>query len=248
MTTAFSLGSINFDDSADSNGARWKITDFSGWQTPSIRSQFAPRTGDHGAIATELLYGARTVVLEGNCNCANSDAIYWLSRNRLAGVCNLLQSSGLLKINENGTTKRLVVYVTDDVKIRKLGVFNFEFMITLVAPDFRKYNDTLQTVTSVSTGTQTNAGNFDTYPTFVITSAGAPSYSCGGKTVSFGTSIPIGTVIDFATRSVYDGSTFTNYYDRLNLPPQWFSFAAGANTLTVAGSGASTLTFRDAWL
>lgn len=112
---------------------------------------------------------------------------------------------------------------------------------------------------SSAPGTLSNAGKAATFPTFSFTTAASGSVvlsrtgpsptealtlAIGG---SSGLAASTGTIVDFAARTVYQGST--NKAGAISWPSSvWWGMAPGSNSVSATGATSVTVSWRDAWL
>lgn len=237
-----SLGSINFNnDVPDANGTLWYV-EVDGWDNMVNRVAEIDIPARHGSVTTQNLFSARQLTLTGVAS-ALDNTKYWLAYNELQTVTNSLTrfvSSPLLLTQTEDVSKYLTVLRTG-LNVRCIDYRVLQFELTLRADDPFKYASTASTLTT--SGNAINAGNAATYPTFTLSSTGAPTLTAGAFTWS-ASSLPSGTVIDFRRFTVTNGST--NYAGNVAASSSWLSFAPG--TTAVTASVAGTWSWRSAWM
>lgn len=135
------------------------------------------------------------------------------------------------------------------------GRFHQEVMLDFFCPDPRIYDDVSTTTASITTsGSVTNAGNFESRPIITVTPSSSPvtitNTSDGSNIIRLATStigsIPNPTTIDLQARTVVD-STGANRFDVVDSATTWTVLNPGANALTISG-GSMTVTYRSAWI
>lgn len=245
------LGDLSFNTLvADGNGTHWIITHpdgLEGWDSPSLRQSFQDPAIKHGTVLTESLLGSRSLILRGIVK-APSEAAYWVAYNDLLGQVNNLITDIDLVVHEP-TPKQMGVLRGGQPRVRPIGVGAFDFEVPLLARDPLKYSTTEQQVAvgASSTVTCTNAGNFTTGPRVTTTSSGTVVLQNNRTGQRITTeSLPSGTVLDFAARTVYTGST--NRYTSLTPDSVWWELQPGANNIQNTGSASVSVVYRAAWL
>lgn len=243
----FSLGGIGFnDDVPDAFGAVW-YGRVEGWDELSNRVEELERPTRHGGIVGSNLYAPRRMTVFGAAapavSCSDS-SVYYTAKNNLLTLTNALTRFALpavLLIGAEEVDKQMRVLRTL-VLSRCIDGVAMEFEMTLVAEDPFKYATAVSTLST--SGNAVNTGTAPTFPTFTLTSSGAPTLTLGSATVTANASLPSGTVIDFGQMTVLNGST--DYFGNMNPASEFFALAPGGNT--VASTVAGTWSWRSAWL
>ena len=244
MSHLFTLGTIDFNSHiADGDGIVW-YGRVEGWDAMTNRVEEGGRPAKHGGITLSNLYDARQMTVFGTAVCDN-EADYWLAKNKIVNETNALTSFAdpqvLLTLKED-IYKQMVI-VRTSIQMTCIEERYLQFEMTIRGDDPFHYDITEDTLTT--SGVAANDGNTETYPTFTLTSAGAPYLTLNaGRWVSTVSSLPSGTVLDFAKITVLDG--VTNYFGNMNPASDWFGLAPGNNTL--ASTVAGTWAWRSAWL
>lgn len=258
--TQVTVGSITFNNnSADSNGTKWWLTDVEGWDAPPVRQSVVDVSTRHFGSMAESLLAPRPLVLKGVAMTSTTNG-YFNSKDKLHSVFNLIEAGASLTYAESVYTKKVTVWLAGPIRLRD-RVAHFEFEVPLIAPDPLKYNNTATTGTldmlTPASLNVTNNGNFNTYPTITL---GAGSWAGATLTITNGTisgsptitltNMAAGDIIDFSARTITD-SGGTDKYASLTLnATTWWYLAPGVNALTFTGAGGKTLAYslRDAWL
>lgn len=230
--TIFHLADIDFNTNVpDVNGALWYVTEIEGWDSPAIRSSVLEAASIHGVVTTEGLYGQRSIVLKGVCKATTNTGMYE-AMYYLQGQTNGLRQETEFEFSvEEDIERSCMVVRAGEVRTRMMGAKAFEFSVNLRADDPFKYGDWVFGSIPASTPTVlNNAGNARSYPLFVITSAGIPTFTCGTQTWVATASLPDNTNIEFGPRKVYLGST--RYLDRVDPASDWLWLEPGNNTVS----------------
>lgn len=126
-----------------------------------------------------------------------------------------------------------------------------EWVVELLAEDPRIYESAQnsQNITSGSTQVIANAGTFPTWPTITF-NAGATNPKIENLTTNeyllITGSVPSGTVVDFANRTIMSGGT--SLYDQLSGLSTWWDLEPGNNSIkNTAGGATVAVTWRGAW-
>lgn len=251
------LGAITFANGLpDADGDRFKLTELDGWEFPEVDVEFSERHGDGLYVARRRLRG-RPITLSGSAVPQTgpvSTSRTWRLRKKLAQVCDdLVRANGTLFVDEPALgfgPLQADVLLAERLRVRRLGPYAIEFEIPLLAPDPRKYSQTLkaQAINSVATAI-TNAGGFPTPLTATLDVAASNVWvqnnSDGNRRVTLNGAVAAGTVIDFAARTVTTAGG-ANVYSLVDPASKWFELRAGSNTIQTSGSW--TIRWRDAHL
>ena len=242
--TVFTLGAITFNNGvADGDGITW-YGYVDGWDTLENNVEDYARPGQHGGITTANQYAVRQMTVFGTGTYEPDVSLYYTAKKKLNAESNALTqfaSSPLIITHTEEIDRRIEAYRTS-LRTRCQGDVSCEFELTVRCDDPRKYSDTESTL--ATSGTATNDGDIETFPTFTLTSAGAPTLTLGSRTVAATSSLPSGTVIDFARLTVLNGTT--DYFGFMDPASDFFGLAPGGNT--VASTVAGTWAWRSAWL
>ena len=200
-TTALVAAHLRLDDWAANavayNGTEWWATGFDGWWGgSSMRTGATERPSDHGGFDGPSYLGPRTMTISGVTLAPTTDLVL-LARDTIVSLCSDLRSLYPLVVTEtSGLTRQCMVRIVGDPKVADLNETAFEWQMSLVAPDPRRYStsETVLTMTapadpvgglvvpfsvpfsivsvgsSSTTETVTNGGTFGTRP--VITFSG----------------------------------------------------------------------------
>jgi len=243
--TVFTLGAITFNNGvADGNGVKW-YGYVDGWDTLETNLDDYRRPAQAGSVTTSNQHASRqmTVFGHGTWDTENLPLYYTAKQNLNAETNALTQfASSPIVITHTEEIVRRIECVRTSLRTRCVGKVACEFELTVKADDPRKYDNTEDTLTT--SGTATNDGDIETFPTFTLTSAGAPTLSLGSRQVVATSSLPIGTVIDFGALTVLNGTT--DYFGNMDPASDFFGLAPGNNSVTSTVAG--TWAWRSAWL
>lgn len=179
----------------DAQGTIWVLQKFEGWaEAPPPRTSLVTRPGEHGAYDGPAYLPPRALTLEGTA-LAQSRTAAWRARDIISSVCGdpALGLSTLVVTQANYLTRRMAVRRSGDTKTMPISAYAFRWSMILVAPDPRRYDDTLSTDSvglpqppsgglvfplvfpltfggTLSGGQMslTNAGTMATWPTWVV--------------------------------------------------------------------------------
>jgi hypothetical protein len=174
----------------DAEGTEWILTAVDGWNGgAAVRTALADRPQDHGSFDGPSFYGTRTITLEGTAHCV-SRSVAMKAQDILASIgAELSATLYPVAFVEPGQPKRLAYCrLNAPTKIGTVyGGDTFDWNIQLVAPDPRRYSDTVDALLlSLPTG---DASSGLTAPlTAPFATAGS-----GSGTVAQGTALNVGT-------------------------------------------------------
>lgn len=110
------------------------------------------------------------------------------------------------------------------------------------------YDDDLSEVVGSGTFNVENLGNYQVWPTFVVTGPGATvtltNNVTGDDVVLAGLSGA--ATVDFKARSVNVGGT--DEYGSVQPSPQWWQLQPGVNSITATGATSVTVQYRSGWV
>ena len=243
--TVFSIGPITFNnDVADADGIKW-FGYVDGWDTLENRIEDLVYPAFHGGLTTANLYNPRQMTVFGvGAWDEESSSLYYTAKKKLNATTNALTqfADSPILITHVEAIDRQIECLRTSLRTTCKGNVACEFELTVRADDPRKYDATLDTLTT--SGSAVNDGDIATYPTFTLTSAGAVTLSNGSQSVVALSSLPSGTVIDFYRMTVTNGAT--DYFGNMSVYSEFFGLAPGANAVTSTVAG--TWAWRSAWL
>lgn len=261
------------------------LTDISGFDSPDVRESADDLIQQDGGIHGSFYYGRRPLTMSGiMLNPASTDA-----RNqrwtKLSRASNAMREDAVLTWTLAGGEQQFLA-VRRQQPLRATGGWQKEFQLSLVAADPRIYSQAQHTNNvnlsgaggsggfafnmgfdlgfglAVVSGQMllTNAGNFPTYPVFVITGPVVnPTIQnfTTGATLYLTYSLAAGEqlVVDTLNHTVLLGGTASRYsaVDFPRSSADWLPFVPGVNDVRLAvdsfSAGANlAATWRDAWL
>lgn len=260
--------------STDANGVDWLWMSIQGWDSPGVVGQVVQRASDHGGWATEQYFTPRTFTVTVQAS-APTQALRDTARASLQQVlpvnemCTLVYGEPIPKMMQCRRSGQILETYPDLVDV--------QFQCVMVAPDPRKYSQTVKnfntTMQSTHFGitspwtmpvslpaqplagsvTVTNVGSFETRPIITVIGpiASPVVYLDTGRYIAF-TSLNLGTgdklVIDTDARI----GTLNGSYRNADIDSWWWVLQPGSHTITLGGntSGSATLqvSFSDAWI
>lgn len=240
-----SLGAINFnDDTPDSNGALWYLTEWEGWDSPQQRLTSMDLPGISGVVTLDNVYGPRSIILRGVCK-ATSATAHYQAKYRLADVTNALITEVALSATED-IVRTCMVRRSAPLRMQEIGKGSFTFEINLQADDPRKYAAVSSLVTSVGNNTVNNAGNVETFPTFT-TSASVTAdraLTMNGNVLTLLPTIPTALILNAEKYTATIGAV--SYIDLVQRGSVWPIVEKGDNTFNTPIGG--TITWKSAWI
>jgi hypothetical protein len=134
----------------DTNGAEWWLSRFDGWYgTPGVRLGTADRPQDHGLFDGPSYYGGRVITAQGT-TIAPDQATALLCCDILSSLCSDPSQTYTLQVTEPGRpTRRCQVRLNADIKVSDIYYNAFDWQIALLAPDPRRYADSLTQFTLI---------------------------------------------------------------------------------------------------
>jgi phage-related protein len=226
LTVSSGVGDFTFYD----NQNNIILNKFEGFEFSSFKSIF-DEVASNGAIYTGAKFGKRRLAWSGDI--LGSD-VYTLRRQMLA------------VLTQNKTIKTLKFTTYDDINlqceaeiVKVLFPYTHQihsYLIEAVAPDWRFYSQTLQSVDITASETVNNAGNEQTMPIFKIYGAGE-GFTITNTTT--GESFELSTVldsddyitVDCKEKTVIKNGTSNIYKD---FSGEFFSIVSGDNDLEFA--------------
>lgn len=171
MSIPITLNGLAFDEAEDADGIVWCWDALEGWWgSADTRIASSPRT-PHGDTVTSARHTGRALVLRGiakgpDASVPLGETTWTLAARKLAGAANIVESTGLLEVDEPVATQAYVRRVgrIREARVGRLQWYRFE--IPLLAEDPRRYSQTLTTDTGLSiSGAGTSDTNTITLPT-----------------------------------------------------------------------------------
>ena len=252
MAVPVTINDIDFNtDLPDAGGVVWSTDITAGWDAAELDQELLATLTDGSALGN-YRRRHRTIVCEGTV-VAKTDEAHWAAYNRLNALVGMAQGVPLI-VSE--PTPKLVTVVTGpgSPRIRTRDGRSFEFQLTLVALDPRKYALDERTYSVPAGGVMTvvNAGNSPSPVTVTTTGTGRVDVTAGMpgdarlRTIA-GTPIPGGVVFDPHTRTVTYAGQY-DYFPALAAGFEWPALPVGTGHIYNDGTAPITATFRDAWI
>ena len=260
------LGTIDFNSVVDGDGTRWGCDSIEGWYDgPSMRQGTLNVAGEWGGVVTENLYGPRMLLLRGWAVPGSAVTTAQMV-DKLNNVSNATTGTVTLKVDEN-PAKQVNAKRNGETRVRLMGGSEriLEFEVPLIAPDPRKYSQTLtQTTITLGSGVSSNsatipnAGTVAMYPeSIVISGTGTQplTVTVGTRAVTLTTSLSTNRYILYPqTGQVYYGASGSEvtHAEYATAAPK-FQIAVGGSSMTVTRTGTTgTMTVdvysRAAWI
>ncbi len=264
--TSHTLGGWALDQ-RDADGVLWLVDRLDGWAGADVRLSADPRPGEHGAFAPSVLYGPRTLQLEGRIE-APTLPLRRAAEDRLSALTNALGGVPL-RVDEPPLSRQAAVWRAGRLSAVVRGT-TARYTLPLVAPDPRKYDVAEQNAPvglldtsgmgfswpltfpinfgSAGTGGDvnvTNTGNADTWPVLILTGPALNPVvrnNTTGERLTFSIDLPAGSFleVDAAERTVLlDGTA--NRRTALSSGSSWPRIAPGPNTFQFRASTYSAL-------
>lgn len=239
------LDGLPFNQGAvDEHGVEHHLSRLTGWDSPTLRDDLTDRALAHGAYRSPSYYGPRDLSLAGTLVSPHGLQPLRAAKDRLAYTCDLTDTDGVLIVRET-PAKRALVRRAGPLRYEQRGHHLVRFELDLTAADPRKYGEELRSLTlsDGQSGRLPNAGTFRAGAPLVVSFTGA-----GTLTVAAGTLAVTGpATIDTLERTVlHQGASV---YQRLVPGSSMLTLPAlSDHVATFTGSGAVTVTWRDAWV
>src|SRR5262245_33124681 len=134
----------------DAQGTTWYLTKFEGWSdAPPPRTTLVQRAGEHGSFDGPAFLDTRALTIEGAAVAVDRVSA-WRARDILSSVCgNPALGLSTLVVTQTGyQVRQIKVRRSSDVKTEPLNSFSFRWSIILIAPDPRRYANTLSSVSA----------------------------------------------------------------------------------------------------
>jgi hypothetical protein len=132
--------------SVDSLGVKWTVKESAGWwDSTDVRLALESRPQDHGGFDGDSFNEPRYISLIGIAEAPNQVAAYQ-ARDRIIAVCGDLAQRKALVVTEPHLTRRALVRRAGRTRVGDITDCLFDWQMDLVAPDYRKYADTLTTI------------------------------------------------------------------------------------------------------
>lgn len=230
--------------------------------SPGVRQDVTPYAQAHGATLSQALYDARLIQV-GGVILVSDIADLPAAEEELRAAFNLFPSTlQTLTVAWAGLPRQIMSVrvagplVFDDPDVARKKVPRREFMVTLVAPDPRRYSETERSTVATLNGAGTLAQNAGTFPAvFGVRITGPitnPSVVSAAGTFGLTTTIVAGTYVDLNTdtRTAVDSTGASRYG---SFTGAWYEIPPGGTSINVTGTGTSgatvaTVTHRDCWV
>ena len=135
----------------DGNGTEWWPTVLDGWWGGvDLRTAVTARPADHGGFDGESFLGARALTISGVA-LPLTENLALIARDSIVSLCSDLRTLHTIVVTESsGLAKQANVRMAGGVKVGDLNGVDFEWQISLVAPDPRRYdvNETTLTISA----------------------------------------------------------------------------------------------------
>jgi hypothetical protein len=138
----------------DDDGTQWFVTDWSGWdETPDMRSNSDALPGSDGGTEPNPLFGPRLMQWHGKAMGATPALAQKAAREFAALLAT--DRSGTLTVDDGSLalSARVLPQGTSPVFVKWVTDVWFEFGLSLVAPDPRKYGPVVEVVTGMAGST-----------------------------------------------------------------------------------------------
>lgn len=244
------LGEITLGQ-IDDAGVEWFLGDLRGWEdAPASTSVVEQRSGDHGGWSSAPFYTSRLIEVDGWLTAPSVDDARWAVRRLMAAIPLAL---GTMTVRTPYDVLQADVRQEGDPLSEQVGN-SANFSLSLLAPDPRRYSETVVTdetglsetsggltlpltlplalpaVTTAGVLVVENEGNMDSPPTLTVTGPCPPfsiTHGTTGQTLRYHEHVAAGRslVIDVARgEALLDG--VTRY-----MTGSWFTYAPGVNKL-----------------
>ena len=233
----------------DADGVHWKVDITAGWDAAELRQDLLD-TLTEGSALGGFQRRHRTIVCEGTV-VAPSDEAHWAAYNRLTGLVGIRAAVPFIVAEPGGAKMCTVVTGPGSPKIRTHNGRVFEFQLTLVALDPRKYAVEARSVSMATYAGGVAVPNLGSVPSplrITLGTLGIFHMSEPGGVVDYqGGPFPTGTVLDSATRTVRAPGG-TNLFHLLAPGFTWPMSAGPGQQFMNVGPTPFTITYRDAWI
>lgn len=249
MTVQIDLGELPFNTfTPDGDGVTWLITQWEGWETPTINLSTDTLAGRDGSTTSPSFMRSRTLTYQGVVKAPDVDT-YEAALQSFLAMAYGSRNTPVDVTHHESTSKFATGKMATTPKITK-AASHFTFQINLFCKAPLKYSVDEQTLALTGTHTVVNGGTQPMLPKVVTSASGAVDIQnttvTGNPRVKTST-LPSGSTIDFKTFSL----SHTNFNDSFNAldsgASQWWPLKAGSNTIVYSGPAAE-LRWRDAWL
>lgn len=252
----------------DAAGTEWWLSTVDGWSgSPPVRLTGVDRPQDHGGFDGPTWLGRRIITLAGTA-ISPDQSTAWLARDIVSSLCSDPAQLYVLQVTEPGRpVRQSQVRLNTDIKVSAVSDAAFDFQVQLLAPDPRRYDTTVTSVTllpptgldagttvpltvpftlpTVGTGpsqvTVTNAGTVATRPT--VTFAGPlvdPQIAnlTQGRTLAFTITLASGDLLVVD----FDRRSVTlngsaSRSNTLNSGAAWWDISPGGNDIKFTAGG-----------
>ncbi|AHH98336.1 phage distal tail protein [Kutzneria albida] len=174
----FSIGGITINGSTDTNGCDWILTKEDGWfGSPAVKAIRNDKPASRGVFRGVEYRGARVIVLEGTLS-APSVATLQNAIDTLSAVCPDPKSLYPLTVTSANSARYINVALDAPITTTPISWQSVAFSLQLMAPDLRKLDNSL---TTLSTGLTTAGTGGVSYPVTYPVNYGTPG--SGGSLV-----------------------------------------------------------------
>lgn len=258
MTITIGLGGITFMGAADTDGDKFLVDEVDGFDSPEFELNLGQDMAD-GMMFESQRMKSRSMTISGMAYCVNAATVDtpWRLRKKLGDLLASMRNSGYLTMSVNEpTTGRAwianVVPAQNPVQVKRNGPYAITFQINIVAPDPRKYSQSLSSahLAGGASSIVANSGNIpapwwatvfsaSTDPGLHEVGSGAQLRTVGAMTTNWG--------ISQYSRAIYDNSG-VNRYDMWDPTSSWFYFPVGIFTIQALNGSNLDVYWRSAWL
>lgn len=219
--------------------------------TAAVREHSTEIPAGDGAVHGPFFMGRRAGTIQGMLLPNSAMTAINAAETKLKKATRALRADGTLVWTPTGGTQRML-RVRRQTEVRITGRRPKRFQVGLVSAD--PYALAVVESTITGNGTATNAGDAPTWPRFRINGARTNPVITNttlGKSFGLTYNLTAGNFIDiYPERGAILLNGTTDLYSALNfITSEWFQLAAGANALTLTGTGSGTLQtwWRSAW-
>lgn len=219
-----------------------------------VRENADDKVEAHGGVHGPFWHGRLPFTMEISLEEAATWPLSNARYEKLRAACNAMAAPGSVVWTEQGRAATKLLFVeqqspraSKDGRVMFQGVSANRLILASTA------------TTGAPGSGLTNAGKAATFPTFTFTSgaSGTVVLSRTSPSPTESLTLTIGgtnglaastsTTVDFAARTVYQGSTFKN--SAIAFPSSvWWAMAPGANTISASGASSVSISWFSAWL
>ena len=244
-----------FNGDPDSNGVFWIMKSLDGWETPDVQADVTPVAVEHGSFTGRFFYNSRSLTAAGYLFSPDGISDLRTARDQLLAAVDTPGTFCTVKVDET-PARQAACKRNGKVGIVMRGKSLLEFDIPLLAPDPRRYSQTLTTVTPTLSGVGALARNVGTFQdgtpaTIRITpSSGAGSVTDLTTGAVFAITGTREVIFDTAAGTVTYADDGTPAYAAVDLATELGIYllpGVDYHWRRTAGS-ASSVEFRSAWV